>query len=205
MFPNEAADWELVRHIFYQPYFMLYGEVFAGDIDPECDPDCEEYGKCAEEDLVPCHVGRWVTPIVMTIYLLVANLLLLNLLIATFNTIYNSAQQVSQQFWHFQRFTVVLEYEEKPVVPAPLTFLCHAHRTLRYLYRACKGRLHFYRTGLKLFLNKTDLERLYDFEEECAEGLMEQKEREAAKTETAMIRNLQVWSQSAFSLLLQFT
>ena len=105
---------------------------------------------------------------------------------------------------HFQRFTVVLEYEEKPVVPAPLTFLCHAHRTLRYLYRACKGRLHFYRTGLKLFLNKTDLERLYDFEEECAEGLMEQKEREAAKTETAMIRNLQVWSQNAFSFLLQF-
>ena len=100
---------------------------------------------------------------------------------------------------------MVLEYEEKPVVPAPLTFLCHAHRTLRYLYRACKGRLHFYRTGLKLFLNKTDLERLYDFEEECAEGLMEQKEREAAKTETAMIRNLQVWSQNDFSFMRSVT
>ena len=129
------TDWLLVRHIFYQPYFMLYGEVFAGDIDPECDPNCTEHGECdvAADGtaMVPCHAGRWVTPIVMTIYLLVANLLLLNLLIATFNTIYNSAQQVAQQFWHFQRFSVVLEYEEKPVLPAPLTFLCHVHRTLR--------------------------------------------------------------------------
>ena len=87
---------------------MLYGEVFAGDIDPECDPECEEYGKCAEEDLVPCHVGRWVTPIVMTIYLLVANLLLLNLLIATFNTIYNRCGPVNslnEKFlWEEQRF-----------------------------------------------------------------------------------------------------
>ena len=69
---------------------MLYGEVFAPDIDPECNPDCTEYGECGEAVdgslLVPCHIGRWITPIVMTIYLLVANILLLNLLIASFNT-----------------------------------------------------------------------------------------------------------------------
>ena len=39
------ADWRLVSNIFFQPYFMLYGEVFAPDIDPECNPDCEEYGE----------------------------------------------------------------------------------------------------------------------------------------------------------------
>ena len=57
---------------------MLYGEVFAPDIDPECDPECEdslyykEFEKC-ENGMVPCHTGRWITPIVMTIYLLVSN------------------------------------------------------------------------------------------------------------------------------------
>ena len=44
LFPNEEPHWRLIRHIFYQPYFMLYGEVFAADIDPECNPDCLEYG-----------------------------------------------------------------------------------------------------------------------------------------------------------------
>ena len=46
LFPNEEPHWKLARHIFYQPYFMLYGEVFAPDIDPECDEFCEEYEKC---------------------------------------------------------------------------------------------------------------------------------------------------------------
>ena len=87
------------RHIFYQPYFMLYGEVFAPDIDPECSEDCEEYGECGMTPdgvlVVPCHTGRWITPIIMTIYLLVANILLINLLIASFNTIYNKVWEIT--------------------------------------------------------------------------------------------------------------
>ena len=93
LFPDETWHWRLVRHIFYQPYFMLYGEVFAADIDPECDEDCVEYGSCRSAvdgtPMVPCHSGRWIVPIIMTIYLLIANILLINLLIASFNTIYN--------------------------------------------------------------------------------------------------------------------
>ena len=93
LFPNEEPSWILVRHIFYQPYFMLYGEVFAVDIDPVCSTDCTEYEECGKNVdgslIVPCQPGHWINPIMMTIYLLVANILLLNLLIATFNTIYN--------------------------------------------------------------------------------------------------------------------
>ena len=107
LFPNEEPHWRLARHIFYQPYFMLYGEVFAPDIDPDCDPECENYGECRKLPdgslMVPCHTGRWITPIVMTAYLLVANILLINLLIASFNTIYNSVNARSLQFWNFQR------------------------------------------------------------------------------------------------------
>lgn len=32
-YPGEEPSWRLARDIFFQPYFMLYGEVFAGDID----------------------------------------------------------------------------------------------------------------------------------------------------------------------------
>jgi transient receptor potential cation channel subfamily M protein 3 len=32
-FPNEEFDWSLVKQIFLEPYFMLYGEVYAPDID----------------------------------------------------------------------------------------------------------------------------------------------------------------------------
>lgn len=39
LFPNNDASWRLVRDVYYQPYFMLYGEVFADDIDPPCGED----------------------------------------------------------------------------------------------------------------------------------------------------------------------
>lgn len=80
----------------FQPYFMLYGEVFAGDIDPDC----------GGENEIPCHPGRWITPTVMSMYLLVANILLINLLIAVFNNIFTSVNAISHQVWMFQRFQV---------------------------------------------------------------------------------------------------
>lgn len=39
-----------------------------------------------------------------------ANILLINLLIASFNTIYNSVNARSLQFWNFQRFSVVSKW-----------------------------------------------------------------------------------------------
>jgi transient receptor potential cation channel subfamily M protein 3 len=32
-FPNLEFSWTSVKQIFIEPYFMLYGEVYAGDID----------------------------------------------------------------------------------------------------------------------------------------------------------------------------
>lgn len=78
--------------IFFQPYFMLYGEVFAPDIDPKC-------GKNPGEP--KCVTGRWISPVVMTMYLLVANILLINLLIAVFNNIFNEVNEVSHQVFYF--------------------------------------------------------------------------------------------------------
>ena len=127
----------------------------------------------------------------MTIYLLVANILLINLLIASFNTIYNSVNARSLQFWNFQRFSVVLEYEEKPTLPAPFTVLTHFHRICKYVYRRCRGRNTRFESGLKLFLSKYDLERLYDFEEECVEGMLKENEVELQRKTDVRVKNVQ--------------
>jgi len=31
--PNETASWTLLKDVVLEPYFMLYGEVYAGTID----------------------------------------------------------------------------------------------------------------------------------------------------------------------------
>lgn len=70
----------------------------------------------------------------------------------------------------FQRFTVVMEYEQKPVLPPPLITLCHIYAIGKWVTRNVSHKRFQYDNGLKLFLEKEDMERLYDFEEECVEG-----------------------------------
>ncbi|XP_075216680.1 transient receptor potential cation channel, subfamily M isoform X1 [Lycorma delicatula] len=167
LFPDSDPNWTLVKNVFYQPYFMLYGEVFADTIDPPCGD---------EPGMEKCQTGRWITPFVMSMYLLIANILLINLLIAVFNNIFIEVNAISHQVWMFQRFTVVMEYEQKPVLPPPLIVFCHIYLILKFLKRKVQGIQETYDNGLKLFLDSEDLERLYDFEEECVEGYFREKE-----------------------------
>lgn len=39
LYPHNEASWSLIKDVFFQPYFMLYGEVFADDIYPACGED----------------------------------------------------------------------------------------------------------------------------------------------------------------------
>nr|XP_036218610.1 transient receptor potential cation channel trpm isoform X5 [Bactrocera oleae] len=165
--PGNEPTWGLIKEVYYQPYFMLYGEVFADDIDPPCGEEPHQK---------PCPTGHWVTPIIMAMYLLIANILLINLLIAVFNNIFNEVNSVSHQVWMFQRFTVVMEYQQKPVLPPPFIALCHFYSLLKYCIRKAKGLEVQRDNGLKLFLEKDDMERLYDFEEECVEGFFHEQE-----------------------------
>lgn len=32
-YPNEEFQWESIKEVFLEPYFMLYGEVYADKID----------------------------------------------------------------------------------------------------------------------------------------------------------------------------
>ncbi|XP_011703742.1 PREDICTED: transient receptor potential cation channel trpm isoform X2 [Wasmannia auropunctata] len=169
--PNSEPKWRIVRDIFMEPYFMLYGEVYADNIDPDCGD---------EPGMVQCLPGRWIMPAAMSVYLLIANILLINLLIAVFNNIFNEVNAIAHQVWMFQRFTVVMEYEQKPVLPPPLIAICHIYLLLKYFLRhITQGKSSTGETcdnGLKLFLEADDLERLYDFEEDCVEGYFREQE-----------------------------
>ncbi|XP_061933895.1 transient receptor potential cation channel trpm isoform X3 [Apis cerana] len=190
--PNAEPKFRIIRDIFMEPYFMLYGEVYADNIDPDCGD---------EPGMIPCLPGRWITPAVMSIYLLIANILLINLLIAVFNNIFNEVNAVAHQVWMFQRFTVVMEYEQKPVLPPPLIVVCHIYLVVKYLLRyitqgkASSGET--YDNGLKLFLEADDMERLYDFEEDCVEGYFREQElklqmstEERVKITTERVENM---------------
>ncbi|KAA0724289.1 Transient receptor potential cation channel subfamily M member 1 [Triplophysa tibetana] len=187
--PDEEPTWRLARNIFYMPYWMIYGEVFADSIDPPCGDNLyDEDGK----KLPPCIPGAWLTPAIMACYLLVANILLVNLLIAVFNNTFFEVKSISNQVWKFQRYQLIMTFHDRPVLPPPLIIFSHLYILLRRLCCRCakkkEGELDEKDKGLKLILTNEELKMLYEFEEQCVEEYFREKEDEQMSSNDERIR-----------------
>ncbi|XP_061917258.1 transient receptor potential cation channel subfamily M member 1-like isoform X2 [Entelurus aequoreus] len=195
--PDEEPTWRLARNIFYMPYWMIYGEVFADSIDlyaMEINPPCGEH--LYDEDgkkLPPCIPGAWLTPAIMACYLLVANILLVNLLIAVFNNTFFEVKSISNQVWKFQRYQLIMTFHDRPILPPPLIILSHLYILFSRLFRRCArkkqdGELDEKDRGLKLRLNPEELKNLYEFEEQCVEEYFREKEDEQQSSSDERIK-----------------
>ncbi|XP_063311111.1 transient receptor potential cation channel subfamily M member 3 isoform X2 [Pelobates fuscus] len=178
LFPSEEPSWKLAKNIFYMPYWMIYGEVFADQIDPPCG-----YNETAEDGKVtqypPCKTGAWIVPAIMACYLLVANILLVNLLIAVFNNTFFEVKSISNQVWKFQRYQLIMTFHERPVLPPPLIIFSHFTMICKHL--CCRWRKHESDQeerdyGLKLFITEDELKKVHDFEEQCIEEYFREKD-----------------------------
>ncbi|TRY55610.1 hypothetical protein DNTS_021490 [Danionella cerebrum] len=174
--PNEDPSWMLARNIFFMPYWMIYGEVFADQIDPPCGQNIT-----TEEGVVmplpPCKTGAWIVPAIMACYLLVANILLVNLLIAVFNNTFFEVKSISNQVWKFQRYQLIMTFHERPVLPPPLIIFSHITMVLKHM--CCRWRKHDEDErdyGLKLFITEDELKKVHDFEEQCMEEYFREKD-----------------------------
>ncbi|XP_073908129.1 transient receptor potential cation channel subfamily M member 3 isoform X10 [Castor canadensis] len=178
LFPNEEPSWKLAKNIFYMPYWMIYGEVFADQIDPPCGQnETREDGKVIQ--LPPCKTGAWIVPAIMACYLLVANILLVNLLIAVFNNTFFEVKSISNQVWKFQRYQLIMTFHERPVLPPPL--IIFSHMTMIFQHLCCRWRKHESDPderdyGLKLFITDDELKKVHDFEEQCIEEYFREKD-----------------------------
>uniref|UniRef100_A0A8C2IVP7 Transient receptor potential cation channel, subfamily M, member 3 n=1 Tax=Cyprinus carpio TaxID=7962 RepID=A0A8C2IVP7_CYPCA len=165
--PNEDPSWMLARNIFFMPYWMIYGEVFADQIDRKADLLLT----------FTLGTGAWIVPAIMACYLLVANILLVNLLIAVFNNTFFEVKSISNQVWKFQRYQLIMTFHERPVLPPPLIIFSHITMVLKHL--CCRWRKHDEDErdyGLKLFITEDELKKVHDFEEQCMEEYFREKD-----------------------------
>ncbi|CAF1489539.1 unnamed protein product, partial [Adineta ricciae] len=179
-FPNEEWKWSSVKEIFLEPYFMIYGEVYAESIDPPCN-------RTENPDNPSCQAGHFITPITMTAFLLVCNILLLSMLMAQFTSTFMRLSRLSDQVWKFQRYHTILQYEQKPLLAPPLIIFSHIFLFFKIVYRICRHRKRTFNRGLKLFLSAKEIEKLRDFEEECVhEYLLAKEDKEKSTVEERM-------------------
>ncbi|KAM8876081.1 transient receptor potential cation channel subfamily M member 1-like isoform 2-T2 [Synchiropus picturatus] len=194
--PDEEPTWRLARNIFYMPYWMIYGEVFADSIDlyaMEINPPCGD--NLYDEDgkkLPPCIPGAWLTPAIMACYLLVANILLVNLLIAVFNNTFFEVKSISNQVWKFQRYQLIMTFHDRPILPPPLIIFPHIYIILRRLCCRCQrkqeGDQDDRQRRLQLLLSAEELKSLHEFEEQCVEEYFREKDDEKQSSNNERIR-----------------
>uniref|UniRef100_A0A8C6VKP2 Transient receptor potential cation channel subfamily M member 1 n=1 Tax=Naja naja TaxID=35670 RepID=A0A8C6VKP2_NAJNA len=193
--PDEEPTWRLARNIFYMPYWMIYGEVFADQIDRKSRIHTPCGDNLYDEDgkrLPPCIPGAWLTPAIMACYLLVANILLVNLLIAVFNNTFFEVKSISNQVWKFQRYQLIMTFHDRPVLPPPMIIFSHLY--ILIVRVCCRWKKHKEGDqderdrGLKLFLSDEELKKLYEFEEQCVEEYFREKEDEEQSSNDERIR-----------------
>ncbi|XP_053405277.1 transient receptor potential cation channel subfamily M member 3-like isoform X7 [Mercenaria mercenaria] len=173
-YQDEEPRWFHLRNVFFYPYWMIYGELFADEIDTCTDPVRIEMFENGEIDSV-CTYGSWIAPLFMFPFLLMAFVLGVNLLIARFNATFIRINPHTIKLWKFQRCQLIVNYELRPILPPPLIAISHIYLALKFIKRRCQGKRDI-DSGLKLFLSHDDMEKLHDFEEECAEDYFREKE-----------------------------
>uniref|UniRef100_A0A8C4DQL3 non-specific serine/threonine protein kinase n=1 Tax=Dicentrarchus labrax TaxID=13489 RepID=A0A8C4DQL3_DICLA len=155
--PNEDPSWSLARDAVFQPYWMIYGEVYAAEIDV-CD------------DGIPCPPASFLTPFLQAVYMFFQYIIMVNILIAFFNNIYFDMASTSNKLWKYNRYRYIMTYQDRPWLPPPLILL--SHMTLVPRCTCVDGKLT---QELFLFLGHEDCKKLHEFEEKCVEAYFHEK------------------------------
>ncbi|XP_071965628.1 transient receptor potential cation channel subfamily M member 3-like [Antedon mediterranea] len=133
LFPNQTNVPAAITRIFYMPYFQILGELFLDTLIAEI-----LFSTCCDDpnqDLQPCPKKHIFVSVLFGIYLLIGNVLLLNLLIAIFSFVFDEVQSKALQIWRYERYALVMEYADRPAIPAPFVIFQHLFMILSWLYR----------------------------------------------------------------------
>nr|CAH8850615.1 unnamed protein product [Trichobilharzia regenti] len=135
LYPNQNIfSWNTVRDILYYPYWALYGEL---PIDHAFATD----SKCTgEPDGITCPIYNFLCPLLLAIYLMIAGILLINLLIAIFSNVFEEIEFHSIELWKFNMYSMVVEFNKKPIVPVPLSAFQAFIEFVLYCIRIIKQR-----------------------------------------------------------------
>ncbi|XP_038639896.1 transient receptor potential cation channel subfamily M member 4-like [Scyliorhinus canicula] len=124
------ASW-IFRRVFYRPYLQIFGQIPLGELDAaHFNSRCTDNLTASPDgELSPCtnSYANWLVILLLTIFLLVANILLVNLLIAMFSYTFNKVQEKSDIYWKFQRYNLIVEYHQRPALAPPFIILSHIH------------------------------------------------------------------------------
>eukprot|EP00053_Salpingoeca_punica_P025338 m.16890 g.16890 ORF g.16890 m.16890 type:complete len:1448 (+) comp7747_c0_seq1:367-4710(+) len=152
LFPTVPFDKQTILGSLYRPYFQIYGELFLDEMN-------DESSCIGQWPFSSCDAKvSWLIPILVGLYLLITNILLINLLIAFMNQTYVEVQEQSRNLWNRQNLELYFEYKHRPLLPAPFILLSHLYKVLHFIWHKGKAIV----TRQKEQLTEEELEQIRD-------------------------------------------
>ncbi|XP_062507670.1 transient receptor potential cation channel subfamily M member-like 2 [Corticium candelabrum] len=140
LFPHQERSFDILFKIFYIPYWQIYGNLFLEEYNGGVEGTCVKLSSFASLNQtiqVPDNVCPEKEPlafILFAFYLVLTNILLLNLLIAIFNNTFNKVQSDAESLWKFQWLEVVQSFEDRTWLPPPFNLPELIFRSVMFVY-----------------------------------------------------------------------
>ena len=173
---NPSATFQLenlylyVEKIVWLPYWQMYGELSLHELVPNYNltEHCQQDNLCEDVDLY-----SKVIPFFLGVYLLIGNVMLLNLLIAIFTSVYDQVSAQSKEVWRWEMFRLATEYDGKPGLAAPFVII----EDVWVLLKSCwKKTCRRHKEDLESLMAQ-DLEMLNLFEKDCLHDYIARKKK----------------------------
>jgi len=126
LFPDVSVSWDVIFKLLFRPYLLVFGELGVNSYKLSNDKTIYGTKKISG-------ITEMVVVFGMCVYLLVANVLLLNMLIAVFNNIYDDVKNHSDQIWRFDKYDMIMEYRRKPRLPLPFSILTNVPKLFKHM------------------------------------------------------------------------
>ncbi|XP_006893434.1 PREDICTED: transient receptor potential cation channel subfamily M member 5 [Elephantulus edwardii] len=130
---DNRPDW-IFRRVLYRPYLQIFGQIPLDEID-EARVNCSAHPQMlGGSPSCPNLYANWLVILLLVTFLLVTNVLLMNLLIAMFSYTFQVVQGNADMFWKSQRYSLIVEYHERPSLAPPFIIFSHLSLLLKRVF-----------------------------------------------------------------------
>eukprot|EP00043_Microstomoeca_roanoka_P018007 m.190040 g.190040 ORF g.190040 m.190040 type:complete len:1456 (+) comp16751_c0_seq1:63-4430(+) len=133
---EENTKWR--QHTFtemvFMPYFQIYGELFLEEMLDKTNCLNPEFTECGGD-------SGWFAAPLLAAYIMIANILLVNLLIAMMSSTYEAVQSRALELWAYQNLDALFEVNTTWFLPAPFNVVRNVYLGVRWTLNAARSLL----------------------------------------------------------------
>ena len=131
-----------MRHLIFTPFFQIFGEYFFDDLQSHTYKLIQSNQSCTSMSMM-CNASSYgifwersdfILYIAVSVWILIINVLILNLMIAYFTRIYDEVAANAKSIYIWQFIEIVNEFDSRNIFPPPINILFYPFDLIRFLY-----------------------------------------------------------------------